>query len=297
MNQLGDLIFSLPVLDSVKRELNVETYSIIKQDLSPILTSSGLVDEIVPKEIKFIKKIRKKIFDKAIFFSESPKSLITSCLLKIREKIGFETSSLNFLLTRKVRRSGVPSLSNNRKLGFEIGLKTIHTDYTNILNVPQKNLDNVKEWFKKNNLNILKTIVISMNASNQRQDKCLKENRWIDVINVLLKKGLNCILSGTELEKKSLKKTAEKCKIKPKLFISKKNILDSAALFKVSSLFIGIDSGSMHLAAAVGTKCIGIFGRTDPLQTGPMPLKKHIIIKKNNITQITTEDIISKVKI
>jgi ADP-heptose:LPS heptosyltransferase len=176
-----------------------------------------------------------------------------------------------------------------------MGLKTIKRDYTNILNIPENNFDNVKKWFKENSLDASKTIAVSISASKKRQNKCLEESKWIELINNLSGKGFNCVLSGAKWEKEFLNKIAVKCKISPKLFTADNGILDSGAFFKMSSLFIGIDSGAMHLAAAVGAKCISLFGYTDPFQVGPMPLEKHIIIKKDDTSQITVEEIISKI--
>jgi heptosyltransferase-2 len=42
-----------------------------------------------------------------------------------------------------------------------------------------------------------------------------------------------------------------------------------AALLSESAAFVGNDSGAMHLAAAVGIPCVGIFGSTSPMWTGP----------------------------
>jgi lipopolysaccharide heptosyltransferase I len=41
------------------------------------------------------------------------------------------------------------------------------------------------------------------------------------------------------------------------------------ALLKRSQLFVGGDTGPLHLAAACGTPIVGIFGPTDPLRNGP----------------------------
>jgi heptosyltransferase II len=43
-----------------------------------------------------------------------------------------------------------------------------------------------------------------------------------------------------------------------------------AALFSACSIFIGNDSGAMHVAAAAGIPVIGIFGSTDPEGTAPV---------------------------
>ena len=45
---------------------------------------------------------------------------------------------------------------------------------------------------------------------------------------------------------------------------------DLAALFASCSVFIGNDSGAMHVAAAAGLPVIGIFGSTDPGGTAPV---------------------------
>jgi ADP-heptose:LPS heptosyltransferase len=42
-----------------------------------------------------------------------------------------------------------------------------------------------------------------------------------------------------------------------------------AAILQKADLFIGNDSGPMHLAAACGTKVIGLFGPTSPQRFGP----------------------------
>jgi lipopolysaccharide heptosyltransferase II len=54
----------------------------------------------------------------------------------------------------------------------------------------------------------------------------------------------------------------------------------TAAQIEACALFIGNDSSPMHLAAAVGTPVIAIFGPTSPTEYGPYPLSdpKHIAI-------------------
>jgi heptosyltransferase-1 len=44
---------------------------------------------------------------------------------------------------------------------------------------------------------------------------------------------------------------------------------DLAALARRACLFVGSDTGPLHIAAAVGTPCVGIYGPTDPADCGP----------------------------
>jgi ADP-heptose:LPS heptosyltransferase len=43
-------------------------------------------------------------------------------------------------------------------------------------------------------------------------------------------------------------------------------------------MYLGSDTGPMHLAAAVGTSCIGLFGTTRPEESGPYG-QQHICLQ------------------
>jgi len=46
-------------------------------------------------------------------------------------------------------------------------------------------------------------------------------------------------------------------------------LLQFAAVLKRSAVFIGNDNGAMHIAAAVGTPVVGLFGPSNPVEWGP----------------------------
>jgi heptosyltransferase-2 len=52
--------------------------------------------------------------------------------------------------------------------------------------------------------------------------------------------------------------------------VGQTSMRDLAAFFSSCSIFIGNDSGAMHVAAAAGLPVIGIFGSTDPGGTAPV---------------------------
>jgi lipopolysaccharide heptosyltransferase I len=47
------------------------------------------------------------------------------------------------------------------------------------------------------------------------------------------------------------------------------NLRDLAALLSQAVLFVGNDTGPLHLAVALNVQCMAIFGATDPLRNGP----------------------------
>ena len=55
-----------------------------------------------------------------------------------------------------------------------------------------------------------------------------------------------------------------------------------ASILHISNVFIGNDSGPMHLAAAVGTPTIGLYGPGDPTRFGPVGTKCRTIQRKTD---------------
>ena len=60
----------------------------------------------------------------------------------------------------------------------------------------------------------------------------------------------------------------------------KTTLRDLAYLYELSSLVVTTDSGPMHVAAAVGTPTVALFGSTDPARTGPYG-EGHTVIRKD----------------
>jgi ADP-heptose:LPS heptosyltransferase len=297
MNQLGDLLFSLPALKAARQETDAQIYSVIKPAFLPLLETCGLIDGSINKDqsiLKLIKEIRQNNFTSALLFSESPSSLLSAYFSKINERIGFETASFNFLLTKKVQKTGVPSIENNNRLCASFGLKNISSDYVNILKIPNKNFDNVYKWFESVRINPKKTIALSPGSSKKRKSKQLHDDIWVYVMDKISERDFDFVLFGAPDERESLERLAAKCRKKPQIFTAPNGILDAAAFLKSCGLYLGIDSGAMHLSAAVGTKCAAVFVNTDPLQIGPRPLEKHIVITSRD-GLITPQEIISKI--
>lgn len=303
MNQLGDLLFCLPVVKAARQKYpNAKIYSVTRKNLAGLLKATLLVDKVFIKDknlkskIKLISNIRKENIDVACLFSESPETLILAYFSKIKKRAGFNTASLNFLLTDKAKKNGVPSLENNIELAKKLGLENIQNNYLNIVKTDLKTDDKINKLLKQYNIENKKFIVISIGASKRRQEKCLKPEVWTETINKLTGKNIPVVVAGAVWEKEYIENIINKCVKKVILFCPEGGLIELAGLLKNASLFIGIDSGVMHLAASLGIKCVALYGNTDPLQIGPQPLEKHIIVKKDSAKQITSDDILNKIE-
>jgi len=58
-----------------------------------------------------------------------------------------------------------------------------------------------------------------------------------------------------------------------------RSVLDLAALLRRAALFVGADSGPLHLAAALGTPLVGLYGPKDPATYGPYWANARVVRK------------------
>lgn len=70
---------------------------------------------------------------------------------------------------------------------------------------------------------------------------------------------------------------------------------DLAVRLAGATLFVGHDSGVSHLAAAVGTPCVLLFGPTDPAMWAPPGEQIHVLRKGPDITAIGVDDVLKAI--
>ncbi len=88
--------------------------------------------------------------------------------------------------------------------------------------------------------------------------------------------GIAVVLTGGDA--KPLEKIRELMKTEALNLGGQTTLRELAALYKMAKIVVTTDSGPMHLAAAVGTPVVALFGPTDPARTGPFGLG-HLVIR------------------
>jgi heptosyltransferase-3 len=91
--------------------------------------------------------------------------------------------------------------------------------------------------------------------------------------------GAVVIVTGSAAEKERAEEIVNSCGGGCYNFAGKTSIAMYAALLQKCQFFIGVDSAGLHIAAAVGTPTVGIFGPSSPVSWAPVG-KQHLIIQK-----------------
>jgi ADP-heptose:LPS heptosyltransferase len=104
--------------------------------------------------------------------------------------------------------------------------------------------------------------------------------------------NLNIVITGTNNEA-FLAKKFEKNVANTINLVGKTTVSDLTALMRRLDLFIAHDCGVFHIAAASNVPIVGLYGPTNPVATGPFPVKaQHKVIKKAEMTDISVDEVV-----
>ncbi len=132
-------------------------------------------------------------------------------------------------------------------------------------------------WAKKKIPDNSVTVFLGASIPERR----LTKGQSTELIQKIFEKGFcPTLLGGTDVRAIGLELEEELSDKRLKNFIGKISLEQSAALIQRSRLFIGTDSGLLHLACAVGTPTVAIFGPGNLKKWAPQG-PKHTIVTEN----------------
>lgn len=164
-----------------------------------------------------------------------------------------------------------------------LGLST--TDFRSRLPLP------IKSDFRPSTFNRRFPVAVHPGSGSPRKNWPLK--RWTELI-ARLDKPMLLVLGAAERERWSAPPLARFLSTESKQVevASDLPLPDLAAKLSRCRLFLGHDSGVSHLAAAVGTPCVLLFGPTDPAMWAPPG--KHIFVLRggDSLMEISVESVL-----
>lgn len=93
--------------------------------------------------------------------------------------------------------------------------------------------------------------------------------RWAELADSLADAGHAVVFGGSPGDLPLLDGIAAMMKTTPHIAAGKLNLTGAAALIKRSRLYVGVDTGPMHMAALAGVPVVALFGPTHPERVGP----------------------------
>ena len=270
---LGDVILSLPlvqVLKEKKPDCSIDFMCIPKT--SEILKGNPYINKVIifdkhesAKGLSgfrnLVSEVKNNKYDVVISVQRYTRSSIISKLSGAEKRISYDNSSLPYLYTDKVLYSQKHEIERVLDL-----LKPLGIDISVIVKPELFPSEDDKREVAKifNGLGIKnKSDLICIAPGSVWFTKRFPEEKFIELLNMMDKNDFKIALIGGRDDMKLCERIISKTTNNEVYsFAGKLSILQSAELIKNSSLLITNDSAPLHLANAVSTKVIAVFGST-----------------------------------
>jgi heptosyltransferase-1 len=298
LSSIGDIVHTFPVVLPLREKYPHAKISwLVEKNFSSLLQNIDCIDQIYTvdtqkwrknlftpvtrKQIRHrIAQLRKECFDISIDFQGLIKSALFGWLSRAKLRIGFDKNSLREPLSRLFyhkaelgKQNGPHVIYKNLSLLNTLGINQSEIKFPYFLGKTDKEFASLCIKRLK-----LKSFAI-INPGAGWFCKQWDIAKYAALADILVKKyNLNVLISWGPGEKKLASQLIAAMKYDG-IVLFPTSILQLAALIERASLFIGSDSGPLHLATALRTPVVGILGPTDPERNGSF-IPDDIIVSK-----------------
>jgi heptosyltransferase-3 len=143
------------------------------------------------------------------------------------------------------------------------------------LDISSSQKNKLNSWAHDQGIDFKNKLIV-IHGSSRWKFKEIPLATWASIIDELKSKKINIVLSGSQEDLKTNELIFNLCALKP-ILAQNFSLEDTAALYKSADLILTIDSMSTHLASAVKTPVISIFGPTNEKNWGPWKGKYRVI--------------------
>jgi heptosyltransferase-2 len=298
-NWVGDAIMALPALRAVRARFpDAEIAIVARPYVADIYRDQQICDQLVNYDAQGIHagfsgrerlatQLRAQKFDVALLLQNAFDAAWLAWRANIPERIGYARDGRSFLLTKAVPVPKPGEIPPHEKFYY---LEFLHragwvdslSDESFIsMTVPEAKRRHAAEFLVESGSRP-HTLRIAIGAgASYGSAKCWPPSRFAEVANRLQSHtDVDIILLGTVTETPVSNAIAAELHRPPIDLTGKTAIADLPALLSQCHLFIGNDSGAMHVAAAVELPVVAIFGPTDPYGTAPVTPRCTVVQEK-----------------
>ena len=278
LGSLGDIVHTFPAVAALRESfLQAEIVWLTHPRWKELVESSDLVSEIWEIETRsfaslrdILARIRKKKFTAAIDYQGLWKSAALPFLGRVPRRIGFSSHSVRefgvpLLYTERVRSSKTHIADQNGELSRRAGARNSVAPLS--LRVQLKFNDAVQAVLEQNRIDTY----IVLSPGGGWNSKCWPPERYGELcreISACL--GMRCVINFGPGEEELL--SAVKAASGDSDPLTYSGALSALMpLLRNARCVVGGDTGPLHLAVALGTPVVALFGPTDPARNGPYP--------------------------
>ncbi|MEW5895705.1 MAG: GT4 family glycosyltransferase PelF [Candidatus Omnitrophota bacterium] len=293
MTALGDVVLITASLKALRRSYpRARICCLVDESCKDILRKCPYLDELIVIDLKGrdrgplgILKAGLRLtgyhFDKVIDFQNNQKSHLLAAMTFAPHIYGYRNKKLGFLVTDPVVNPDhdLPPVEHQFKV---LNLMGIKPDPEDLLEIYPSSTDVQKaqalldsEWVSSG----MKLVGINLSASLKWKTKNWPLKKMARLCDLMAAENVRVMITGTGKDKETADELMRLTKSKPANFVGRTKINELAVLIRRCDVYITPDSSPMHLAAAVGTPFIALFGPTSAKRHLP-PNRSSIVIQR-----------------
>jgi lipopolysaccharide heptosyltransferase II len=302
-SSLGDIILSSAAIKAVRERFrsdaacglaqNHKLSFLVGDESKELLMVCPYIDELLVCDFKNRDKglfgflrlarfLRKKHFDVVIDLQNNRKSHILSRLSLAMNRYGYDNNKYGFLLNHRIKdeKPALDPVAHQfrilKMLGIELKGRGLE------LWPSQQDEKYIEEFFASHWMSPHQKVVgINVSASRRWETKAWPYHHLVKLCEELGHRDIRVVITGTEADSILAQKLSNAVK-NSKLIngCGKTTANQLACLIKRCNVYISADSAPLHIAAAVDTPVIALFGPTDPRRHVP-PAKRLAVLRKD----------------
>jgi len=291
LRYIGDVLLATPVLRTLRDRfpharltmaVNEGTEDVLKwnPDLDEVLVvdRGGLV-----QQIRFLHEVRRRRFDCVIDLTDGDRSAMLSRLSGAPVRIGFNEErrwrGLLYTSVAQTRSDVIHRMERDleavRMLGIEpkVSPLVLHTshqdegDAARLLGEAGLGADSSRP-------------LVMLHPGARYWFKAWPAERFATLADRLTDAyGCRVLVGGDANDREVAHAIRARARSAPEVLAGHTTLLQFAAVLKRCALFVGNDNGPMHMAAALGTPVVGLFGPSDPSVWGPRGRNVEVLYK------------------
>ena len=288
LRYLGDVLLATPTLHALKAAYPMARLSVlVNRGTDAILRANPDVDEIIPldrgsilQQTRFAWEIRRRGFDTVVDLTDGDRAAFLSRISGAPVRIGFNAEERwTGRCYTTVVRPDAEAHRIERDLAALVPLGAVSRDGVPRLRLTPEDEAKVEQLAGQLGLARDRSWVV-IQPGARYWFKAWPPERFAELADRLNDRfGSQILVAGSPDEEPLTQSVVRQANSRPVAIAGRSDVRTLAALLKRSALFVGNDTGAMHIAAAMGTPVVGLFGPSNPREWGPRGGPAEVIYK------------------
>ncbi len=289
-SSLGDVIDALPAVGAIRKRFPSARISwLVKSEWAGILKGHRAIDEVIAapfrwgEVLQLIQAVRKHPFDLVVDLQGLLRSALLGYATGAPVRIGFSAAreGAPWFYTQQVSvpEGVIHAVDRYRTVAkaLECDVEAVHFD----IPASTEYGENVRRRLSEVGLSEATSFAL-IHPTARWESKKWEPTRFAALADWLIReKKLPVVFVGSKGEREEVGQILRQMKQPAMNMAGKTTLPELAELIRQAEFFVCNDSGPMHLAAAVGTPVVALFGPTDPRKIGPYGAGHRVIRKED----------------